>query len=104
VDDGGLLGVVGWTHLVAADDDAVVEEVAEGDPVVAYDDEVLRTVATRMAAYQLGALPVLERESGAVVGVITEFELLAGRRRQLEEERTRERPLRLPRLAARSRV
>jgi H+/Cl- antiporter ClcA/CBS domain-containing protein len=100
----GLHGVVGWTHLVEADASASVAEVAELDPVVAYDDEVLRHVATRMAAHRVGALPVLARESGAVVGVITEFELLAGRRRQLEEERTRERPLRLPLLQARARV
>jgi H+/Cl- antiporter ClcA/CBS domain-containing protein len=104
VHDGSLLGVVGWMHLAAGDEDTVVREVAEREPVVCYDDEVLRTVATRMAAYHLGAMPVLERDTGAVVGVITEFELLAGRRRQLEEERTRERPLRLSRLAARARA
>jgi Mg/Co/Ni transporter MgtE len=104
VDEGHLLGVVGWTHLVGAEDEATVGEVAERDPVVAYADEILRTVATRMAAHHVGAVPVLDRASGTVVGVLTEFELLAGRRRQLVEERTRERPLRLPRLVSRARA
>ena len=95
VDDEGLVGAVGWSHLA----DAVDEEIGElmhRDVVVAYPDEVLRTVATRMAAFEIGALPVVDREDpSVVVGVVTEFELLGGRRRQLEEERERERPLRL---------
>jgi CBS domain-containing protein len=99
-----LVGVVGWSHLADADDDTEVEAVMERDVVVAHPDEVLRTVAHRMAAHQLGALPVVERRlPGTVLGVVTEFELLAGRRRQLEEERTRERPLRLPVPALRAR-
>ena len=95
VDDEGLVGAVGWSHLA----DAVDEEIGElmhRDVVVAYPDEVLRTVATRMAAFEIGALPVVDRDDpSVVVGVVTEFELLGGRRRQLEEERERERPLRL---------
>jgi CBS-domain-containing membrane protein len=48
-----------------------------------------------MAAHRIGALPVVDRDDpSVVVGVITEFELLGGRRRLLEEERTREAPLR----------
>jgi CBS domain-containing protein len=95
VDEAGLVGAVGWSHLA----DAVDEEIGElmhRDVVVAYPDEVLRTVATRMAAFEIGALPVVDRDDpSVVVGVVTEFELLGGRRRQLEEERERERPLRL---------
>ena len=66
------------------------------DPVIAFADEVLRRVATRMAEHELGALPVVARENPAeVVGIVTEFELLGARRRQLVEERQRERPLTL---------
>jgi CBS domain-containing protein len=67
------------------------------NPVVAHPDEVLRPVAARMAEHQLGALPVVAREDPRLlVGLVTEFELLDGRRRQLEEERKRERTLMLP--------
>jgi H+/Cl- antiporter ClcA/CBS domain-containing protein len=99
----GLVGVVGWSHLAGAGDGVPVEAVMERRVVVAYADEVLRTVASRMAELQLGAMPVVDRDDPrAVLGVVTEFELLAGRRRQLEEERRRERPLRLTPAIART--
>jgi CIC family chloride channel protein len=92
----GLLGVVGWSHLAAADDEASVGSLMYAEPIVAYPDEVLTAVAQRMAHYELGALPVVERGlERVVVGVITEFELLTARRRLLVEERHRERPLTL---------
>ncbi|HKB94810.1 MAG TPA: CBS domain-containing protein [Gaiellaceae bacterium] len=78
----GMFGAVGWSHLAEATDGQPVSGLMRHDVAVAHPDEVLRTVATRMAEHQVGALP--------------EFELLGGRRRQLEEERERERPLRLP--------
>jgi H+/Cl- antiporter ClcA len=91
-----LVGVVGWTQLVNAAEGDEVEAIMVRDVVVAHPDEVLRTVASRMAEHELGAMPVVEHNHGApVLGVVTEFELLAGRRRQLEEERKRERPFRL---------
>jgi H+/Cl- antiporter ClcA len=97
VDEAGLAGVVGWSHLANADDDAQVAAVMVRNPIVAHPDEVLRPVAARMAEHQLGALPVVAREDPRLlVGLVTEFELLHGRRRQLEEERKRERPLMLP--------
>jgi H+/Cl- antiporter ClcA len=99
VDDGdGMVGAVAWSHLADAGEDDEVADLMEDEVVVAYPDEVLRTAATRMAAHQIGALPVVDRDDPSrVLGVITEFELLGGRRRQLEEERKRERPLRLRR-------
>jgi CBS domain-containing protein len=55
-----------------------------------------------MAEYWIGALPVVERgPGGRLVGVITEFDLLKARHRQLIEERQRERVLRLRRPEAR---
>lgn len=92
-----MVGVVGWSHLAGAGDDDAIGPLAERNPVIAYPDEVLRPVATRMAEYEIGAMPVVSRdEPGEVVGIVTEFELLGGRRRQLEEERRRERPFKLP--------
>ena len=101
IGEDGLVGAVGWSHLADALDEEV-GELMQRDIVVAYPDEVLRTVATRMAEFEIGALPVVERSDPTlVVGVVTEFELLGGRRRQLEEERERERPLKLRPLSTR---
>jgi chloride channel protein, CIC family len=97
IEDDQMVGVVGWSHLAEADDDEEIAALAERNPIVAYPDEVLRPVATRMAEYEIGAMPVVSREAPSeVVGIVTEFELLGGRRRQLEEERRRERSLKLP--------
>ncbi|MHB1924939.1 MAG: CBS domain-containing protein, partial [Acidimicrobiales bacterium] len=106
---GRVQGVVGWTDLLTPSAQGqAIGAVMHGRPVVAFPDETLRSVADRMAEHQLGALPVVERsDSGVVLGVVTSFELLTARRRQLEEERHREaslylpvyRPLRLPRRA-----
>lgn len=107
VDDEGLMtGVVGWSDLGAQDseDRATIANVAHTDPIVAYADETLRSVADRMADHQLAALPVVDRRHQAqLLGVVTYFELLAGRRRQLVEERHRERRLHLNRIRGTSR-
>jgi len=52
-----------------------------------------------MAEHWLGALPVVERsDRRRLLGVITEFDLLKARHRQLIEERHRERVFRFGRL------
>jgi H+/Cl- antiporter ClcA len=103
-EDGKMAGVVGWSHLAHADDGTPVSEVMHDAPLVAYDDEVLRSAAVRMAANEVGALPVVARDDPhRVIGIVTEFELLGGRRRQLVEERHRERTLRLRVIAGRLR-
>jgi H+/Cl- antiporter ClcA/CBS domain-containing protein len=66
---------------------------AAAGTVVAYPDEVLRTVAGRMAEYRVDELPVVQRGDAVPLGTVTVFDLLAARRRQLVEERHRERPL-----------
>lgn len=99
IDEAGRLeGVVGWTDLLGSEaDNQPVSTVMHSRPVFAYPGETLRSVADRMAEHQLGALPVVEQsDPGMVLGVVTSFELLAARRRQLEEERHREASLYLP--------
>jgi CBS domain-containing protein len=71
-------------------------------PVVAHPDEPLRAVVFRMAETGLTRMPVVENESGKLVGMISLRDLLLARVRNLNEERSRERLLQL-RLPFRSR-
>jgi predicted transcriptional regulator len=71
-------------------------EVAQRDPVVAYADEPLRRVVYRMAETGFTRLPVVEsRDTRKLVGMISLSDLLRARTRSLEEERHRERVLRI---------
>ena len=66
------------------------------DPVVAYPDEPLRVVVYRMAELGLTRFPVVDRtDQRKLLGVIGLRDLLQARTRNLEEERTRERVLRI---------
>ena len=71
-------------------------EYAERDPMVAYADEPLRVVVYRMADTGLTRFPVVAREGERkLVGMISLYDLLHARTRSLEEERRRERVLRI---------
>jgi chloride channel protein, CIC family len=69
------------------------------EPVaLARPDEILRTVADRMAHLGLGVLPVVDRgDASLLVGLVTQFDLLDARQKLLEEERHAERVLTLRR-------
>jgi CIC family chloride channel protein len=72
-----------------------------GEPVhrhttTAFADDTLKVVVYRMASTGLTHLPVLERTTGDVVGVITLADLLHGRRLTLEAEHRRERVFTIP--------
>ncbi len=65
-------------------------------PVVAYPDEPLRAVVYRMAESGFTRFPVVEREDPQkLLGIVSLGDLLIARARNLEEERRRERVLRL---------
>jgi CBS domain-containing protein len=71
-------------------------ELVHKDPVVAYADEPLRAVVYRMAETGLTRFPVVEREdTRKLVGMVSLNDLLRARTRSLEEERRRERVLRV---------
>ena len=55
-------------------------------PVVAYPDETLRVAAERMATQNVFVLPVIERASGKVVGLLNAEDVLQGRARTHERE------------------
>ncbi|HET8521857.1 MAG TPA: chloride channel protein, partial [Thermomicrobiales bacterium] len=97
-----LVGVVTRTDLAAIENapqnghEPLVQEIAQPNPVVAHPDEPLRIVAYRMAATGLTRLPVVDRSNHAhLVGMIAFGDLLYARERVLNEERQRERVLRL---------
>ena len=97
----GLVGVLPWSVVLAAKDNADVHvgEVMVSASVVAHPDEILRSVADRMAALGLGVLPVVDRSDGHhLEGLITQFDLLEARQKLLEEERHAERVLTLRRV------
>ena len=100
VDSGGaLMGVVTRKDLQKHSADGGRRELADlmrKDPVVAYPDEPLRVVVYRMAETGFTRMPVIDHESSRkLVGIISLEDLLHARVRNLEEERRRERVLRI---------
>jgi CIC family chloride channel protein len=76
--------------------DVSMGEMALHDPVVAYADEPLTSVVYRMAETGYTRMPVVERAATRrLAGMISLDDLLRARSRSLEEERHRERVLRL---------
>jgi H+/Cl- antiporter ClcA len=94
--DGHLKGVITRRELRELAESAD-GRVSLGDvlrkPVVAQADESLRAVVFRMAETGFTRLPVLD--DGKLVGMVSLHDLLMARVRNLHEERTRERVLRL---------
>ena len=96
---GELVGLVAWSELLdaaEANPTGTVGEVARNSMVLAYADETLRSLADRMAARGVGVMPVVSHDApGQLVGVVSQFDLLRARERLLQEERHRERVLRV---------
>jgi CBS domain-containing protein len=73
-----------------------LSEIATKTPQVAFSDEPLRTVVNRMAESGFTRFPVLDpRGDGKIVGMVALNDLLHARTRNLEDERARERVLRI---------
>jgi chloride channel protein, CIC family len=70
-------------------------EAVRGETVEAYPDEPLRMVVYRMAERGLTRMPVVEQASRKFLGLVSLNDLLKARARHLEEERRRERTLKL---------
>ena len=99
-DDLRLHGVVTRRDMLDAalggtEDGQLVRDIAVG-AVVAYPDETLRVVANRMADKRFSRMPVVDRDDPTRIrGLVTLVDLLAGRRKDLQEERHAERIFRL---------
>ncbi len=73
-----------------------ISEIASLEPVVAFADEPLRVVVRRMAESGFTRFPVLDPQlERGLVGMISLNDLLGARIQNLEEERARERVLRI---------
>ena len=73
-----------------------LSEIATKEPQVAFADEPLRMVVNRMAESGFTRFPVLDpRGDGKIVGMVALNDLLHARTRNLEDERARERVLRI---------
>ncbi len=72
-----------------------LREVARTNTSDVYSDEPLRVVVYRMAETGFTRMPVVDRASGKFLGLISLDDLLKARARHLEEERRRERTLKL---------
>jgi len=71
-------------------------EIATQNPQVAFSDEPLRTVVNRMAESGYTRFPVLDpADDGGIVGMVALRDLLRARSKNLEDERARERVLRI---------
>lgn len=98
--EGIMLGVISWQDIMEkslqGDLSGIVDEFMITDVITSFPEESLRAIADRMAANQVGVLPVVDSvEKAKLRGFITQFELLAARDRILQEERKRERILRM---------
>jgi chloride channel protein, CIC family len=78
-----------------ADVGHAIGDVARRESVETYPDESLRVVVYRMAEKGLSRMPVVERETGQFLGLVSLDDLLKARARHLEEERRRERTIKL---------
>lgn len=100
---GQLTGVISRSHLQALVEqsqdgtaDQPIGEQVSAAPIVAYDDEPLKTAVQRMAQTGVTRMPVVERHTPKkMLGIVSLNDLLAARMRDFQGERDRERVLRL---------
>ncbi len=86
-DEGRLTGVMTRGDLAALASSGAPRQVAsQSAPEVAHPDETLRAVAERMATRHVFVLPVTQRGSGKVVGLLSAEDVLEGRARTHERE------------------
>ncbi len=100
--NGRLVGVLLWSAVLACKEHpaAMVSDAMVAPSAVAFPDEILRSIADRMAGLDIGVIPVVDRsDRSRLLGLITQFDLLRARQKLLEEERHAERVLMTRRVA-----
>ncbi|MGZ4627901.1 chloride channel protein [Oryzihumus sp.] len=98
--DGSLVGVLTRRELARLAEsrgaDPLAQVLAARTLVTTHPDQPLRHVAELMARHEVNRVPVVERDRpDRVVGLVSLTQLLAGRQRDQQEARERERVLRV---------
>jgi CBS domain-containing protein len=98
--DGLILGVISWQDVMEkalfGDLSGTVDDFMIKDMITTFPEESLRAIADKMAANHVGVLPVIDSmKKGKLRGFITQFELLTARDHILQEERKKERVLKM---------
>jgi H+/Cl- antiporter ClcA len=94
--DGALMGAVArsdvlrWRMENGEGSSTLFELVSDTSTPVAYPDEIVGRVAERMVGDDLGRMPVVERESRRLIGLIARRDLLRVQVATAEEEGARE--------------
>jgi CBS domain-containing protein len=86
--------VLRWRREGWAKDATLQDREGMSGLVVGYPDELVGHVADRMAAHDIGRLPIVDRASGRAVGIVARRDLLRVRAKLVHEERERRRLLR----------
>ncbi len=93
---GALLGavtrgdVLRWRRQDGGGSDSLFDLVSDTSTPVAYPDEIVGRVADRMVSDDLGRMPVVDRDSRRLVGLIARRDLLRVQASTTEEEHARE--------------
>jgi H+/Cl- antiporter ClcA/predicted transcriptional regulator len=94
VDDKGvLMGVVSRREVVETDQPPgePIRILVHRPPVVAFEANTLREAADHMVREGVRRLPVLDRETGQMVGIVSQSDLLSAHKWRLRAEAERER-------------
>ncbi len=94
VEDARLVGIISISDLIAwlmaGGKDSAVKDWMVKDPQCLYSDQPLIHAIKRFDQLRFGRFPVLDRESGKLVGIITNGDIILGTLRKLEHEYSEE--------------
>jgi chloride channel protein, CIC family len=76
-------------------DTTLGEQLAGQDMVTGYEDDLVGRIADRMAETGKGRIPIVSRQSGALVGLVARRDLLRVRANMIRHEQEREKLIRL---------
>ncbi len=83
-----LLGVVTYRDILdpKVAPETQIQDLIKRAPIVAHQDNTLREAADHMAREHVGRLPVIDRSSGNLIGILSRSDLLAAHARRLDCE------------------
>jgi len=94
-EDGSVVGVVGrrdilsWRAENPETDETLFDCISDSAVVIGYPDEQMSVLADRMVATEAGRVPIVDRTSGRLVGLMTRKDLMRTRGNALSAESDR---------------